>query len=214
MPGLRGQSELLSTVITVSLVLVIGVAGMAFSISWASSRMSEAALSSFAEGFSSDLQAVLLSSENRSGSVVIYILVLRIGVVDANYTLYASAYNVSSPQQSWCSQQPLPVGYSLSYLGPQQSPYSLSFSSTSNPSFFSTSSLYVKKAGSWYPLSQLGCSGPLSLSRVDSVSLSSVLVLNISYTPPSSSPSYLVLVLWAGYGDRYLGVSFTFLVRG
>ena len=202
MTVLRAQSELIVTVILVTLTIVVGVAGFALASSWAFSRYSESSFSIFSELVSNEFLVFPISVENRGSSVVVYVGVIRIGVLQDSYSLYVSIHNSSFYTQKWWAlTQVSSFNYSVSpiqaFLG------NLSFSQAPPPSSIYVSRLYARYAGSWYSLRDLGAQGSLNIYNVSVLGIDRALFLNI--TVPSGT-QYIYVVLWVGYNDRYVAI--------
>jgi len=195
-----GQSELLSSVILVVLVLLIGLSGFLLASSWTSQRYSESAFNSFADLCLSEFQASLISVENRSSVRIIYVGVVRAGVLSGDYWVGVTIYNSSSLSPQWW------------FLGPVNSfSYNLSpsYYSLGNLSFvsalyssFDSQVVYTKYAGSWASLRDLGFSGSIPIYGVGVMRPTDVLVLNISISDPNAR--YLYIVIWTRFNDRYI----------
>ncbi|HWQ16555.1 MAG TPA: hypothetical protein VNL13_01805 [Sulfolobales archaeon] len=199
---MRAQSELIVTVILVTLTIVVGVAGFALASSWAFSRYSESSFSIFSELVSNEFLVFPISVENRGSSVVVYVGVIRIGLLQDSYSLYVSIHNSSFYTQKWWALNQLSsFGYNVSsiqaFLG------NLSFSSASSSRSVDVSRLYARYAGSWYSLRDLGAQGFFNVYSVGVLGIDRALFLNI--TVPSST-QYIYVVLWAGYNDRYVAI--------
>ncbi len=200
-----GQSELLGSVILVVLVLLIGLSGFLLANSWVSQRYSEGAFNSFADLCLSEFLGSLISVENRSSARVVYVGVVRVGVLSERYDISLSIFYGSSPSPSWWvlnSVQSSDIGYNVSasylFLG------NLSFRSPVASVGVGSSSAYVKQGGSWYSLRDLGFSGSITLYWVGVLGPQDILFLNI--TLRDAEARYLYIVLWTRYNDRYVAI--------
>jgi hypothetical protein len=194
------QSELLSSVILVVLVLVLGLSGFLLATSWVSQRYSEDAFTSFADLCLSEFQASLISVEKRASARIAYVGVVRTGILSGDYyvgvTLYGSA--IASPIW-WDLVTPTSFTYNISTL--DASPESLSFAQA--PSYrISSQNLYIKHAGSWISLRDMDIQGQINIYSLGIMKATDMLILNISILDPSTR--YLYIIIWTGFNDRYI----------
>ncbi|GAY25081.1 hypothetical protein ATG_02840 [Desulfurococcaceae archaeon AG1] len=204
---MKAQSELIGSVILITLTMVLGAAGFLLASSWALSRYSENAFITYAELASNEFLVLPISFENRGSYVVVYVGVIRIGVLQDDYYLYISIHGASSYAQRWWDLpqlSPSIIGYNVS--SPEGSPHSLSFNSLDGGGVgISVSRLYAKYTGSWYSLRDLGAFGVLNIYGVGVLSIDRALFLNI--TVPRDY-RYMYIVLWVGYEDKYIATPF------
>ncbi|MEM4970700.1 MAG: hypothetical protein QXE01_05550 [Sulfolobales archaeon] len=200
---LSGQSELLSSVILVVLVLIIGLSGFFLANSWVSQRYSENAFTYFADLCLSEFQASLISIENRSSTRIVYVGVLRVGILSDSYSVGVSIYNSSAVTPTWWllrQVDPSRVGYNLSlsnrFLG------NLSFNPLQISSSVSPQYLYAKYGGSWVSLRDMGLQNSINIYSLGLIGPSHLLVLNISISDPNTR--YLYIVMWTRFNDRYV----------
>lgn len=200
----RGQSELLSSVILVVLVILLGVAGFFVVSGWASQRYSESMFTGFAELSLSEFKAYLVSVDNRSQGqyAYAYIVLLRLGVIRDSIQVYVSAYSLSSfaPYQSLWSDNILSNPLSLVY---SSSTVSGIYNITNQPTpvQIDPKRAYTKLGDAWWSLRDLGVSKSFTISRLGLISPSGMVFLNV--TIPKDT-AYIVLVLWTQYNDRYI----------
>jgi len=190
----RAQSELLSSVILVVLVLLVGLSGFFLASSWSSQRYLESAFSSFADLSSSEFHGFLVSLENRSSALVVYAGVLRVGV---------AVYNSSSAVQNWWLLEPVDpsyIGYNISSVA--SAPGNLSFTNLASSSGLGAQSVYTRYSGSWASLRDLGYSGSVNVSWVGPVGPGQILFLNVSLSDMGAR--FLYIVVFTQFNDRYV----------
>jgi len=201
----RAQSELLSSVILVVLVLLVGLSGFFLASSWSSQRYLESAFSSFADLSSSEFHGFLVSLENRSSALVVYAGVLRVGVIGDSLRVGVAVYNSSSAVQNWWLLEPVDpsyIGYNLSSVA--SAPGDLSFTplASSPSSGLGAQSVYTRYSGSWASLGDLGYSGSVSVSWVGPVGPGQILFLNVSLSDRGAR--FLYIVVFTQFNDRYV----------
>jgi hypothetical protein len=200
---LKAQSELLSSVILVVLVLLIGLSGFLLANSWVSQRYYESAFSSFADLCLSEFQASLISMENRSSTRIVYVGVVRAGILAGDYNIGVTLYNGSDTSPMWWTLKTIDSqGFSYNLSPLYASLGNLSFVQASGSAGFGSQVLYTKFAGSWVSIRDMGYSGSITIYSIGVMRLNDVLVLNISISDPSSR--YLYIVIWTRFNDRYI----------
>ncbi|MEM2203945.1 MAG: hypothetical protein QXI22_06280 [Sulfolobales archaeon] len=205
---MKAQSEIIGSMILITLTIILGIAGFLLAGSWTLSMYSESAFTSYAELVSNEFLFLPISFENRGSYVVIYAGVIRVGVLQGVYSLhtYITFHVALSYTQRWWELPQLPpsnIGYNIS--SPEGSPYNLSFNSLDGGFGADSSRLYAKYLGSWYSLKDLRAFDVLNIYEVGTLSIDSVLFLNI--TVPSNY-KYIYVVLWVGYNDRHVSIPF------
>ena len=208
---MRAQSELMASVILITLTIILGVAGFLLANSWAFSRHSENAFITYAELASNEFLVFPISFERRGPHVFAYIGVIRVGVLQDSYRLYVSVYSAPFYTQRWWDLSQLSPGsisYNISSL--QASLYGLLFTNPGEGVGADVSRLYAKYAGSWYSLRDLGAQGSIDIYGVGTLGIGDILFLNI--TVPSNA-GYVYIVLWTGYSDMYIATPSVITVR-
>lgn len=203
---MRAQSELLSTVILITLTIVLGIVGFFLIGSWTFFRLSENSFITFAELSSSEFLVFPISFENRSSSIVAYIGVMRIGVIQSNISVAISLYHTPSyiQTQRWWSLTSLPqssIMYNTSII--PTGVFNLSFTQIPSPTSIDASKAYTKFSGSWWSLRDLGAPNIITIYNLGVLSQGNIVTLNI--TAPSSA-KYIYVVLWTAWGDRYIAI--------
>jgi hypothetical protein len=200
---LKAQSELLSSVILVVLVLLIGLSGFLLANSWVSQRYSESVFTSFADLCLSEFQASLISMENRSSTRIVYVGVVRAGILAGDYNIGVTIYNGSDTSPMWWTLKTIDSqGFSYNLSPLYASLGNLSFMQASGSAGFGSQVLYTKFAGSWVSIRDMGYSGSITIYSIGVMRLNDVLVLNISISDPSSR--YLYIVIWTRFNERYI----------
>lgn len=203
-----GQSELLSSVILVALVILIGVAGFFIVNGWASQQYRENMFHSFAELSLSEFRAYLVSVDNRSQDqyAYAYITLLRLGVIRDNIQVYVSAYNFSSMesyQKSLWSDAILAKPLSMRYntINTTTAPGNYSIMGQATNVSIDPQRAYAKQGDAWWSLRDLGVSKSFTISSIGVIKQGDMVFLNI--TIPKNT-AYIALVVWTQLNDRYI----------
>lgn len=209
---LRAQSELLSSVVLITLTIILGIAGFSLASSWAFSMISENSFTTYAELSSNEFFVFPISFVNRGSSIVAYTSIMRIGVLQGSISIAVSIYYTSSSTQtqSWWSLNSLSqsnITYNVSTI--PTGTFNLSFTPAPSPTNIASSNAYSKFSGSWWSLKDLGAPNSITIYSLGILSQGSILTLNIT-APPSTK--YIYIVLWVGWGDRYIAIPTLFSV--
>jgi len=194
---MRGQSELIGSVILVALVLVLGVASSALVGLWVSQRISESSFTTFAELSQLEFQATLISTEVRGPVRVAYIAIVRTGILGRDLYIGVSIFESTSPTQQWWLLEGSPsVGYNIT------STRSEGFTPTftqAQAAQTDPSNLYVKHRGTWQRLLDLGVQRAIPVIGLGTASPTDIVVLNITLT---TRANYLYIVVWTNHEGR------------
>lgn len=204
----KAQSEILSTMILTALTIIFGALGFYLASSIAVSKYSEGSFASYAEKASREFIVTPMFIENNGSNVSLAISIMRIGILGGYTAVRVSMYggSVYVGNQSWWRLTPLIDGqnsmirYNISSIS--SGGFNISLSQAPPYTLIEASKAYVKISGMWWILGDVG--GDLHFIgayAVGTLSRDQILLLDI--TAPQGI-SYIYIVIWTAYGDRYI----------